>query len=64
MKMGSLVAVGLLLHLPSLASAATSYSWGLPKISTDGGVMDRPGSTVAPVPGGPCACNRQNRRQH
>ena len=59
MKMGSLVEVGLLLQRPSLASADTSLSWLLPKISTDGGVMLKPGSVGPLLPGGACYIRHQ-----
>lgn len=52
MKMGSLVEVGLLEQRPSMAREEMSYSWGLPKINTEGGVMLKPGSVGPFEPGG------------
>lgn len=54
MKIGSLVEVGLVLQRPSLARADMSYRLGLLKISTEGGVREKPGRMVLFVPGGPC----------
>lgn len=54
MKMGSLVEVGLLLQRPSLAMAEMSDSILLPKMSTEGGVMLKPGRVGPLEPGGAC----------
>ena len=52
--MGSLVEVGLKLQRPSLAMAEMSDSCLLPKMSTEGGVMLKPGSVGPLDPGGAC----------